>query len=78
MDQLLYLSMDLIDRGIPHRLCFGAHTEAYISNKDSLDEFLQTVLSSRPDGSRGPVDRNKSDELVYSIRPRGAEGGKTP
>ena len=76
LDQLLYLSTDLVEKGIPHRICFGAHTEAYIKDKNSLDEFLTTVLSGKPDGSRGPVDRNKSDELVYSIRPIGGEGAK--
>ena len=76
LDQLLYLSTDLIESGIPHRICFGAHMEAYIKDKNSLDEFLQTILSSQPDGSRGPVDRNKPDELVYSIRPMGGEGAK--
>ena len=74
LDQLLYLSLDLIEKGIPHRICFGAHQEAYIKDKNSLDEFLLTILSSQPDGSRGPVDRNKSDELVYSIRPQATEG----
>ncbi len=78
LDQLLYLSMDLISRGIPHRICFGAHMEAYIRDKNSLDEFLLMVLSARPDGSRGPVDRNKQDELVYSIRPQVQEGGRKP
>ena len=76
LDQLLYLSEDLIEKGIPHRICFGAHLEAYIKDKNSLDEFLLTVLSTQPDGSRGPVDRNKSDELVYSIRPAGGGGKK--
>ena len=74
LDQLLYLSLDLIGNGIPHRICFGAHMEAYIKDKNSLDEFLFAVLSVQPDGSRGPVDRNKPDELVYSIRPKGGEG----
>ena len=78
LDQLLYLSLDLIDKHIPHRICFGAHTEAYIKDKNSLDEFLLMILSARPDGSRGPVDRNKPDELVYSIRPQAPEGGKKP
>ncbi len=78
MDQLLYLSMDLIQKGIPHRICFGAHREAYITDRNGLDEFLLSVLSSQPDGSRGPVDRNKSDELVYSVRPRRGEGGDKP
>ena len=76
LDQLLYLSTDLIEKGIPHRICFGAHTEAYVKDRNSLDEFWETVLSGRPDGSRGPVDRNKPDELVYSIRPLGGEGAK--
>lgn len=76
LDQLVYLSGDLVQKGIAHRICFGAHTEAYIKDQNSLDEFLLTVLSATPDGSRGPVDRNKSDELVYSIRPAGGEGGK--
>ena len=76
LDQLLYLSADLIDSGIPHRICFGAHMEAYIKDKNSLDEFLQTILSGRPDGSRGPVDRNKPDELVFSVRPMGEEVAK--
>ena len=74
LDQLMYLSLDLIEKGIPHRICFGAHMEAYIKDRNSLDEFLLTVLSARPDGSRGPVDRNKSDELVYSVRPSRGEG----
>ena len=78
LDQLLYLSLDLIGKGIPHRICFGAHMEAYIKDKNSLDEFLFAVLSVQPDGSRGPVDRNKPDELVYSIRPQGGEGVKKP
>ena len=78
MDQLLYLSTFLIEKGIPHRICFGAHTEAYVKDKNSLDEFFQTILSSRPDGSRGPVDRNKPDELVHSIRPMGREGAGKP
>ncbi len=77
LDQLLYLSLDLIGKGIPHRICFGAHMEAYIKDRNSLDEFLLQILSTMPDGSRGPVDRNKSDELVYSIRPMG-EGAKKP
>ena len=76
LDQLVYLSEYLIDRGIAHRICFGAHQEAYIKDKNSLDEFLQAVLSVQPDGSRGPVDRNKSDELVYVVRPAGGEGAK--
>ena len=76
LDQLVYLSTDLVEKNIPHRICFGAHTEAYVKDRNSLDEFLTAVLSSRPDGSRGPVDRNKSDELVYSIRPVGGEGAK--
>ena len=76
LDQLLYLSSDLIEKGIPHRICFGAHREAYIKDRNSLDEFMLTILSERPDGSRGPVDRNKSDELVYSIRPMVDEGRK--
>ena len=76
LDQLVYLSAYLIDRGIPHRICFGAHMEAYIKDRNSLDEFLLLILSSQPDGSRGPVDRNKSDELVYSVRPAGGEGAK--
>lgn len=74
LDQLVYLSAYLIDRGIAHRICFGAHQEAYIKDRNSLDEFLLTILSSQPDGSRGPVDRNKSDELVYSVRPQVTEG----
>ena len=74
LDQLLYLSTDLISRGIPHRICFGAHQEAYIKDRNSLDEFLLAVLSVQPDGSRGPVDRNKSDELVFCVRPR-VQGG---
>ena len=69
LDQLLYLSTALIEKGIPHRICFGAHMKAYIKDKNGLDEFLLLILSSTPDGSRGPVDRNKSDELVYGIRP---------
>ena len=40
MDQLLYLSTFLIEKGIPHRICFGAHLEAYVRDKNSLDEFL--------------------------------------
>ena len=76
LDQLMYLSQDLIQRGIAHRICFGAHQEAYIKDRNSLDEFMLLVLSSQPDGSKGPVDRNKSDELVYSIRPQGGEGAK--
>ena len=76
LDQLLYLSLDLIGKGIPHRICFGAHQEAFIRDRNSLDEFLLQILSRRPDGSRGPVDRNKPDELVYSIRPMGGEGEK--
>ena len=76
LDQLLYLSTELIEKRIPHRICFGAHMEAYIRDKNSLDEFLLMILSVQPDGSRGPVDRNKSDELVYSIRPMGGEGAK--
>ncbi len=76
LDQLVYLSGDLIQKGIPHRICFGAHQQAYIKDKNSLDEFLETILSAAPDGSRGPVDRNKSDELVYSIRPMGGEEGR--
>ena len=76
MDQLLYLSTYLVQRGIAHRICFGAHLEAYVRDRNSLDEFLQTILSARPDGSRGPVDRNKPDELVYSVRPMGGEGAK--
>ena len=52
--------------------------ESYVKDKNSLDECLQAILSVRPDGSKGPVDRNKSDELVYSIRPRGGEGAKKP
>jgi len=68
--------MMLIERGIGHRICFGAHMEAYIKDKNSLDEFLLTILSVRPDGSRGPVDRNKQDELVFSIRPQAQEGVK--
>ena len=75
LDQLLYLSRDLIQKGISHRVCFGAHLEAYVKDENTLNEFLETLLSHQPDGSRGPVDRNKSDELVYSIRPRGGEGG---
>ena len=78
LDQLLYLSSDLIEKGIPHRVCFGAHTEAYIKDRNSLEECLLLILSNRPDGSRGPVDRNKSDELVYSIRPMGGEGARKP
>ncbi len=78
LDQLLYLSSDLIEKGIPHRICFGAHQEAYIKDKNSLDEFLLLLLSNQPDGSRGPVDRNKSDELVYSIRPMEGERGPQP
>ena len=78
LDQLLYLSRSLIEKGIPHRICFGAHQQAYIKDKNSLDEFLEAVLSVQPDGSRGPVDRNKSDELVYSIRPKAGEGGNRP
>ena len=78
LDQLLYLSSDLVASGIPHRICFGAHQEAYIKDENALDEFLETVLSAQPDGSRGPVDRNKSDELVYSIRPKAVEGGNRP
>jgi hypothetical protein len=78
LDQLMYLSLDLVEKGIPHRVCFGAHMEAYIKDRNSLDEFMETLLSHRPDGSRGPVDRNKSDELVYSIRPKGGEGAKKP
>ena len=74
LDQLLYLSRDLVERGISHRICFGAHMEAYIKDKNSLDEFILQILSCPPDGSRGPVDRNKPDELVYSIRPKGGEG----
>ena len=77
LDQLLYLSTSLIQKGIPHRICFGAHTEAYIKDRNSLDEFLSTILSAQPDGSRGPVDRNKPDELVYSIRPILSEGEQT-
>ena len=76
MDQLLYLSTALVEKGIPHRICFGAHLEAYIKDKYSLDEFMETILSRRPDKSRGPVDRNKPDELVYSIRPMAKEGAK--
>ena len=76
LDQLLYLSLDLIGKGIPHRICFGAHMEAYIKDKNSLDEFMLQILSCPPDGSRGPVDRNKPDELVYAVRPQGGEGGK--
>ena len=76
LDQLLYLSLDLIEKHIPHRISFGAHREAYIKDKNSLDEFLLMILSARPDGSRGPVDRNKPDELVYAIRPQLQEGGK--
>lgn len=76
LDQLLFLSESLIEKGIPHRICFGAHMEAYIKDKNSLDEFWLTVLSVQPDGSRGPVDRNKSDELIYSVRPMGGEGAK--
>ena len=49
-----------------------------IKDKNSLDEFLLMILSVHPDGSRGPVDRNKPDELVYSIRPQGGEGVKKP
>ena len=78
LDQLLYLSRALVEKGIPHRICFGAHQKAYIKDKNSLDEFLEAVLSAQPDGSRGPVDRNKSDELVYSIRPKAGEGGTKP
>ena len=78
LDQLLYLCQDLIEKGIPHRVCFGAHTEAYIKDRNSLDECMEALLSHRPDGSRGPVDRNKSDELVYSIRPMAGEGAKLP
>jgi len=78
LDQLLYLSKALVEKGIPHRICFGAHQMAYIKDKNSLDEFLEAVLSVQPDGSRGPVDRNKSDELVYSIRPKAGEGGNRP
>ena len=78
LDQLLYLSLGLIDKGIYHRICFGAHQEAFIKDKNSLDEFLLQILSHRPDGSRGPVDRNKPDELVYSIRPMVGEGEKKP
>ena len=37
---------------------------------------METILSRRPDKSRGPVDRNKPDELVYSIRPMAKEGAK--
>ena len=74
LDQLLYLSTSLIQKGISHRICFGAHTEAYIKDTNSLDEFLLAILAARPDGSRGPVDRNNPDELVYSIRPIPAEG----
>jgi len=73
LDQLLYLSRALAERGIPHRICFGAHAEAFIKDQNSLDEFLLQILSCPPDGSRGPVDRNKPDELVYSIRPKGGE-----
>ena len=76
MDQLLYLSTALVEKGIPHRICFGAHLEAYIKDKYSLDEFMETILSRRPDRSRGPVDRNKQDELVFSIRPQAQEGVK--
>lgn len=76
LDQLLYLSTELIEKGIPHRISFGAHREAYIKDRNGLDEFLLMILSARPDGSRGPVDRNKPDELVYSIRPQVQEGGK--
>ena len=76
LDQLLYLCQDLVEKGIPHRVCFGAHTEAYIKDRNTLDECMETLLSHRPDGSRGPVDRNKSDELVYSIRPMAGEGAK--
>ena len=71
------MSTSLIQKGISHRICFGAHTEAYIKDKNSLDEFLLLILSSQPDGSRGPVDRNKPDELVYSIRPILSEGEQT-
>ena len=78
MDQLLYLSTALVEKGIPHRICFGAHLEAYIKDKYSLDEFMEIILSRRPDKSRGPVDRNKPDELVYSIRPMAKEGAKQP
>ena len=76
LDQLLYLSLDLIEKGIPHRICFGAHMEAYVKDRNSLDEFLLAILSVRPDGSRGPVDRNKQDELVFCIRPQVQEGVK--
>lgn len=78
LDQLVYLSTDLIQKGIPHRICFGAHKEAYIKDKNSLDEFLLMILSARPDGSQGPVDRNKPDELVFSIRPQATEEVKKP
>ena len=78
LDQLVYLSTYLIEKGIPHRICFGAHTEAYVKDKNSLDEFLLLILSGRPDGSPGPVDRNKSDELVFSVRPAAGEGGTKP
>ena len=78
LDQLLYLSQDLIDKGVPHRICYGAHMNAYVRDKNSLDECMLQILSARPDGTRGPVDRNKPDELVYSIRPLVGEGGKRP
>ena len=76
LDQLLYLCTDLVSKGIAHRVCFGAHTEAFIKDRNSLNEFLEKVLSARPDGTRGPVDRNKSDELVYSIRPLPGKGAE--
>ena len=65
-----------MSKGIAHRVCFGAHTEAFIKDRNSLNEFLEKVLSARPDGTRGPVDRNKSDELVYSIRPLPGKGAE--
>lgn len=75
LDRLVYISEYLIRRGVSHRVCFGAHREGYIRDTNSLNEWLITVLSARPDGSRAPMDRNKPNELVYSVQPqRGSQG----
>ncbi|MBQ7278550.1 MAG: DUF58 domain-containing protein [Clostridia bacterium] len=73
LDQLNFLSLDLIQKGIPHRVCFGAHRESFVRDKNSLDECLLKILCTPPDGTHGPVDRNKPNELVYAIRPKRKE-----
>lgn len=68
IEQLRYLSEELIEKEIPYRLVFGEHTVG-IASDDDFNEFIKSRLASPMSAQLVSGAAFGEDALVYRIRP---------